>query len=238
VTSAEYAPMDHRVPPWDKKYTRNMAAFAVRFRLYQWKENSSLRASSNTRRLPMKRAIARTTFLVAFAAVFAVGFQSRAQAQTNSTQVVFSDTGASLTLTGNSKVPPSPNNTTPFGFWLWCDAGAPSGSNGTYLGACNGSMYFYALQTQATSIVGFVTESTDSNEVKHYTMNVFQGTFADFLHGKLNPAFVCTLTNMTTPTPGATNTVQVNCTFANSLGDGTGSLTDTGAVVNITGPSN
>jgi hypothetical protein len=30
--------MDHRVPPWDKKYTRNMAAFAVRFRLYQWKE--------------------------------------------------------------------------------------------------------------------------------------------------------------------------------------------------------
>lgn len=189
----------------------------------------------------MKRAIARTTFLVVFAAVFAVSFGSRAQAQNNSTQVVFSDTGASMTLTGNTKVPPSPDNptpTTPFGFWLWCDAGAPSGSNGTYLGACNGSMYFYALQTQATSIVGFVTESTDSNEVEHYTMNVFQGTFADFLHGKLNPTFACTLTNVSTPTPGATNTVQVNCTFANSLGGGTGSSEDTGVVVNITGPSN
>lgn len=157
--------------------------------------------------------------------------------QNDATQVVFSDTGASMTLTGNSKAP-SPNNTTPLGFWLWCDAGAPSGSHGTYLGACNGSMYFYKLQTQATSIVGFVTESVDSSDVVHYTMNVFQGTFADFLHGKLNPAYVCTLTNMTAPVPGPTNTVQVNCTFANSLGGGTGSLEDTGVVVNITGQSN
>lgn len=36
--------MDRPVPPWDKKNIRNMAAFAVRFRLYQWKENTSLKS--------------------------------------------------------------------------------------------------------------------------------------------------------------------------------------------------
>lgn len=152
-------------------------------------------------------------------------------AQNNSRQVVFSDTGGTMTLSGNSKA-----TTTPFGFWIWCSAQAPSGSNGTYTGACNGSMYFYALQTRATSIVGFVTESPTDPGI--YTMNVFEGTFADFLHGKLNPSYTCTLTNTTPNANGPGNTVQVSCAFADSLGDGTGASADTGSLVNITGPSN
>ncbi len=156
---------------------------------------------------------------------------SAAIAQSGSSQVVFSDTGSTMALSGNSK-----QTSTPFGFWIWCDAQAAPGSNGTYTGACNGSMYFYKLQTQATSIVGFVTEN--STDPVTYTMNVFQGTFAEFMHGKLNPPYMCTVTNTTPVVNGPGNTVQVSCMFANSLGGGTGSSTDTGTVVNITGPSN
>jgi hypothetical protein len=153
----------------------------------------------------------------------------RAFSQSNSRQVVFSDTGGSMTLTGNSKA-----TSTPFGFWIWCQAAAAPGSNGTYAGACNGNMYFYALQTNATPVVGFVTEVSPGI----YTMNVFQGTFADFLHGKLNPSYTCSLTNATPDANGPGNTVQVYCMFSNSLGSGTGASTDTGSLVNITGPSN
>jgi hypothetical protein len=32
--------MDRPSPHVDKKYTKDMAALAVRFRLYQWKENT------------------------------------------------------------------------------------------------------------------------------------------------------------------------------------------------------
>jgi hypothetical protein len=69
----------------------------------------------------------------------------------NAEQIVFSDTGALMTLSGNQNA-----SSTPFGFWIWCAGAAASGSNGGYqnAGACQGSMYFYALQTKATPVVG------------------------------------------------------------------------------------
>jgi|SRR5215467_1181661 len=147
----------------------------------------------------------------------------------NAEQVVFSDTGATMTLTGNQ----SGRTATPFGFWIWCAGQAASGSNGGYQNgnACQGSMYFYALQTKASGVVGFVTE----NPSGIYTMHVVEGTAAQFFSGTLNPSFTCTLSN-TTPNPtGPANTVQVGCIFI-GLGGGMGSDTDTGAVVNVTGP--
>ena len=151
----------------------------------------------------------------------------------NAEQVVFSDTGASMTLTGNANA-----STTPFGFWIWCAAQAASGSNGGYQNgnACQGSMYFYALQTRASGVVGFVTENPPNSGI--YTMHVVEGTAAQFFSHTLHPTFTCTLANTTAnPPKGPGNTVQVNCIFI-ELGGGTGSDTDTGAVVNITGPAN
>jgi hypothetical protein len=149
----------------------------------------------------------------------------------NAEQIVFSDTGAILTLTGNQ----SQLATTPFGFWIWCAGQAAPGSNGGYqnANACQGSMYFYALQTKATHVVGHAIE----NPPGIYTMHVVEGTAAELFSGNLNPSFSCTLANTTAApnlTNGPGNTVQVNCIFFR-LGGGTGSDTDNGAVVNITG---
>ena len=67
-------------------------------------------------------------------------------------------------------------------------------------------------------------------------MHVVEGTAAELFSGTLNPSYTCTLANTTTNlTNGPHNTVQVNCMFIR-LGGGTGSDTDNGAVVNITGP--
>ena len=148
----------------------------------------------------------------------------------NAEQIVFSDTGALLTLSGNQNA-----SATPFGFWIWCAGAAAPGSNGGYQNgnACQGSMYFYTLQTKATHVVGFATE----NPAGIYTMHVVEGTAAQFFSGTLNPSFTCTLSNTTTNlTNGPNNTVQVNCIFIR-LGGGSGSDTDNGAVVNITGPN-
>jgi hypothetical protein len=93
-------------------------------------------------------------------------------------------------------------------------------------------MYFYALQTKATHVVGFATE----NPTGIYTMHVVEGTAAELFSGTLHPTYTCTLANTTLNPKGPGNTVQVNCIFI-GLGGGTGSDTDTGAVVNITGPT-
>jgi hypothetical protein len=149
----------------------------------------------------------------------------------NSEQIVFSDTGATMSIIGNS------NNftSTPFGFWIWCAGAAAPGSRGGYqnANACQGSMYFYALQTKATHVVGHVTENPPNSGF--YTMHVVEGTAAQLFSGTLNPTYTCTLANTTAnPTNGPGNTVQVDCIFI-AFGGGTGSDTDTAAVVNITG---
>jgi len=147
----------------------------------------------------------------------------------NAEQVVFSDTGATLTLNGNTNA-----SATPFGFWIWCAGAAAPGSSGGYqnANACQGQMYFYALQTKATHVVGFVTENPPNSGI--YTMHVVEGTAAQLFSGTLNPAYTCTLANTTANPNGPGNTVQVGCVFI-GLGGGTGSDTDTGAVVNVTG---
>lgn len=146
----------------------------------------------------------------------------------NAEQVVFSKTGGLMTLSNNTKAA-----TTPFGFWIWCNGQAATGSNGGYqlANACQGSMYFYALSTPSTPALGTVTEGAPGI----YTMHVVQGTFAEFMSHTLNPAYTCSLTNVT---PGGGNSVSVSCIFLDpALGGGMGSATVTGAIVNITGPN-
>lgn len=150
----------------------------------------------------------------------------------NAEEIVFSDTGALMVLSGNQNA-----SSTPFGFWIWCAGAAAPGSSGGYqkANACQGSMYFYALQGKATHVVGYASE----NPSGIYTMHVVEGTAAELFSGTLNPSFSCTLANTTAApnlTNGPRNTVQANCIFFR-LGGGTGSDTDNGAVVNITGPN-
>ena len=180
------------------------------------------------RRKHQKMSVIRNVVLVVAAVMFAAMTATPAN---NAEQVVFSDTGALMTLSGNQN--PS---STPFGFWIWCAGSAAPGSNGGYqnAGACQGSMYFYALQTKATHVVGQVSENPPNSGI--YTMHVVEGTAAQLFSGTLNPEYSCTLANTTAnPPTGPGNTVQVNCVFIR-LGGGTGSDTDTGTVVNITGP--
>lgn len=146
----------------------------------------------------------------------------------NAEQVVFSKTGGLMSLVGNSKT-----TATPFGFWIWCAGQAAPGSNGGYqnANACQGSMYFYALSTPATHVVGQATEGAAGV----YTMHVVEGTAAQLFSNTLHPAYTCSLTNTT---PGGGDSVQVSCIFLDpALGGGMGSATVTGAIVNITGPN-
>lgn len=123
-------------------------------------------------------------------------------AQNVSTQVVFSGTGES-TFNGTA---------TPFGFWIWCEGA----SGNPYVGACSGSMYFYAL-----GITRPVTgTATGSNSL--YTMSVHSRA--------VNPVISCTLNNPSAPVTGPHNTVDVTCTTLS------GSGTSTNSVVNVTGP--
>jgi hypothetical protein len=146
--------------------------------------------------------------------------------QSNSGQVVFSKTGGTMPLTGNSIA-----SGTPFGFWIWCNGDAAPTSNGGYqlAHACQGEMYFYALSKPALHVVGQASEGADGI----YTMHVVQGTAAQLFSGTLNPSFTCSLTNVT---PGGGNSVVVSCIFFPPMGGGGGLVTTTGAIVNITGP--
>jgi hypothetical protein len=148
----------------------------------------------------------------------------------NAEEVVFSTPGFTMDLSNNTKA-----TSTPFGFWIWCAAGAAPGSNGGYqnANACQGSMYFYALDTHVTPVIGVVAEGPDGI----YTMSVVQGTFAQLQHNTLNPAYACQLKNTTPDPKGPGNSVSVNCTFLSSaLGGGTGKALVTNATANVTGP--
>jgi len=152
-----------------------------------------------------------------------------AKAANNAEQVVFSTPGFIMDLSGNAK------DSTPFGFWIWCAAGAAAPSQGGYQNAnvCQGSMYFYALDKHATHVIGFVGEGPDGI----YTMQVVQGTPAQLFSGTLNPAYTCSLANTVPDPKGPGNSVAVNCLFLDpSLGGGAGTATVTNAVVNVTGP--
>lgn len=148
----------------------------------------------------------------------------------NAEQVVFSTPGFAMNLSGNTKA-----TSTPFGFWIWCAAQAAPGSQGGYqnANACQGSMYFYELDTHSSHVIGQVSEGPDGI----YTMHVVDGTPAQLFSGTLNPSYSCTLTNTVADPKGPGNSVNVSCIFLNSaLGGGSGTATVTNAVVNVTGP--
>jgi hypothetical protein len=111
-------------------------------------------------------------------------------------QVTFSATGASFGLSGGG--------TTPFGFWVWCDAGPASS-----YGDCSGSMYFYALSPQTVPVTGSITLPT----VDTYTMSVASPPSRAFPDG-----VSCTLTNTPPVTPGPTNNVTAVCTSPSGKG--------------------
>lgn len=156
-----------------------------------------------------------------------------ARSANNAEQVVFSTPGFLMNLQGNTKA-----GSTPFGFWIWCAAEAAPGSKGGYENAhaCQGSMYFYALDTHATPIVGFNVEGPDGI----YTMFVQQGTFAQLKAANFGPIpgtpYSCTLQNDTPDPHGPGNSVTVHCRFSSELGGGSGAADVTNAVVNVTGP--
>jgi hypothetical protein len=146
----------------------------------------------------------------------------------NAEEIIFSKTGGTMTLSGNSNA-----GSTPFGFWVWCAGQAAAGSKGGYqnANACQGSMYFYGLDSHASGVIGQVSEGPDGI----YTMNVVQGTAAELFSNTLDPEFVCTLVNTTPDPKGPGNGVNVTCHFP-GLGGGSGSANVTDAVVNVTGP--
>jgi hypothetical protein len=112
-------------------------------------------------------------------------------------QVTFSATAASFGLSGGG--------TTPFGFWIWCDAGPASS-----YGDCSGSMYFYALSPETVPVTGSITSPAAST----YTMTVTSPPSQAF------PAGVsCTLTNTPPVAPGPANKVTAAC--ASPAGSGT-----------------
>jgi hypothetical protein len=174
--------------------------------------------------------IKRTAFVIATLLLVAM----TATPANNAEQVIFSTPGfCCMTVQGNSNGVTS----TPLGFWIWCAAEAAANSQGGYqnAGACAGSMYFYALDHNATGIIGQVSESPVQEGV--YTMGVAQGSFPSILKGTFDPSksdYLCLLTN---PSPPPTHTVDVQCLFGNKLGGGFGLLTHVdNAVVNVTGP--
>ena len=177
----------------------------------------------------MSSSIARKTTLVAAALMLVT---LTATAANNAEQVVFSTPGFVMDLTGNSNGP-----STPFGFWIWCIAGAAPNGGGPYQSnnACQGSMYFYALDQHATPVIGFSTEPDEGI----YTMLVLEGTLPELLDGSIfgNADYACTLTNTL---PGGRgrhgNSVQVDCAFSPALGGGIGSALVDNVVVNVTGP--
>ena len=164
--------------------------------------------------------------------IAAVLVATTATAANNAEQVVFSTPGFVMDLVGNSN-----GTQTPFGFWIWCIAEPAPNGGGPYqeANACQGSMYFYALDHNATHVIGFSEEADEGI----YTMNVLEGRLPELLDGSIfgNADYACQLTNVLPGGKGRHgNSVQVDCAFSPALGGGFGSAIVPNAVVNVTGP--
>jgi hypothetical protein len=174
----------------------------------------------------------RTVLAIAIVAASQLSLATTATAANNAEEIVFSTPGFfPMTLTGNTLA-----SATPLGFWIWC-AAEPSPASGQptyqFFSACQGSMYFYAIDRHEEPVIGFASENPPDSGL--YTMTVFQGTFAQLRTGTLHPAFTCLLNNPAPAHAGPTNTVDVDCTFS-ALGGGTGIAAVTNSTVIVTGP--
>jgi hypothetical protein len=122
----------------------------------------------------------------------------------NSEQVVFSGVAASNSTFANGS---------PVGFWIWCEAE----STNSYVGECNGSMYFYALG---------ITKHVDDVSIVEPSEGLYQIT----VKSTKDDSIACTLSNTPPPVNGPNNTVSVVCQTPS------GSAVSNNAVVKVTGP--
>ena len=129
--------------------------------------------------------------LVVAAMVFAA---MTATSANNAEQIVFSDTGALLTLSGNQNA-----SSTPFGFWIWCQPV----SNNAYGNSCAGAVYFYHLGI-AVGVDGHVASFQQSGDTLAFTVTVSSVPNASKISN-------CIFSFSGAPSQGASNTVTLTC---------------------------
>ena len=157
----------------------------------------------------------RSVKLVRALLVFSIlAIASFAAAANNSEQVVFSGAGSgTFSLDGGQPT------STPFGFWIWCEAD----SGNPYVGQCHGAMYFYAL-----GVVRAVEDSGPGAIVENGT-----GLYSISVVDKKGQGLIsCTLTN-SSDNSGPSNMITVGCTAPGAI---IGSGLAPNSVVNVTGP--
>jgi hypothetical protein len=146
---------------------------------------------------------------LAAALLLALG-AATAPAANNSEQVVFSKTGAFSNTFG------------PMGLWIWCEAD----SGNPYVGACAGSVYFYAVTPKAFGVNGSITESPADSGLYTMTVSSSGGFISNCQFRNPNPAV-----------KGQNNTLQLlACTVGGTTFSGPPETITTTANVNVTGP--
>jgi hypothetical protein len=149
--------------------------------------------------------------LVALAAALALVIAAAtAPAANNSEQVVFSKTGAFSNTFGV------------MGLWIWCEAD----SGNPYVGACNGSVYFYFVTPKAFGVSGSIAESPADSGLYTITVSSRDGFISNCQFRNPNPAV-----------KGQNNTLQLlACTVGGTTFSGPAETITTTANVNVTGP--
>ncbi len=170
----------------------------------------------------MRKIILGTTLaLTAMAVVLWATQPTLAGPSGGSEQVVFATANGPTDFNYKTTPPKHPDDHH-FGFWIWCEG--PASLNG-YAGACNGSMYFYALGITRP------VKGTVSGSGGVFTMTVWSTDSPQTI--------ACSLTNGTAFTGNGSErqTISVTCPPAESGLSPTvqGSGTADEALVNITG---
>ena len=154
------------------------------------------------------------TIRTVFAFLLALSFVALARAQNSSEQVIFANTdnpNSGQSQTGTFVY----NNANPadrfFGFWIWCEAD----STNPYVGACQGTMYFYGIAL-TKHVSGHITEPSPHAYVM--VVNSSDGKVA------------CSLTNVPPIKSGLTNTVNASCSAPAGVG------VSPNSIVHATGP--
>jgi hypothetical protein len=126
----------------------------------------------------------------------------------NSEQVVFS---------GVAAIGSTFQNTSPVGFWIWCEAE----SDNPYAHECKGAMYFYAL-----GITMHVSDNEDVTSIEEFGDEQYRIR----VKSTKDDSIECTLESLSAPVKGPHNSIHVSCTSPAGAAD------STTAVVSVTGP--